>query len=301
MSDARLKAYIERVLRCREAEDVAKDDTKEVYKELAADGYEKAIVGQVVQHLRKREKDSDKVAEQSAKFDLYLAAYDRASHVHTRVSNAYAAAKGAATTFAAGEDHDPDSGKHVGRSDDEQRDAARVSSADGRREGADEGDQGQGAGASGIDRHGGPVEGTLARQDEDGRSGHVGREARHEITETDSDAFAAVKGKARLANVDDVEPSLSTFLPAPSSPQADRALEACPSPHASGAAISPAARIPTGAGGHLSEPSPDAGAGQQAADADHRNAKSGQAANSISDADVPAFLLKKAMAENEAA
>lgn len=84
-ADAKLKAYIDRILRCREAEDEAKQDTKDVYAELAAEGYEKAIVGQVVTFLRKREKDGDKVAEQSAKFDLYLEAYERPSHAHTRV------------------------------------------------------------------------------------------------------------------------------------------------------------------------------------------------------------------------
>lgn len=83
-ADVKLKAYIDRILRCREAEDEAKQDTKEVYAELAAEGYEKAIVGQVVTFLRKREKDGDKVAEQSAKFDLYLEAYERPSHAHTR-------------------------------------------------------------------------------------------------------------------------------------------------------------------------------------------------------------------------
>lgn len=83
-ADAKLKAYINRILRCREVEDEAKQDTKDVYAELAADGYEKAIVGQVVTFLRKREKDGDKVAEQSAKFDLYLEAYERPSHAHAR-------------------------------------------------------------------------------------------------------------------------------------------------------------------------------------------------------------------------
>lgn len=83
-ADAKLKSYIDRILRCREAEDLAKDDTRAVYKELADDGYEKAIVGQVVTFLRKREKDSDKLNEQSAKFDLYLQAYEQPSHVHAR-------------------------------------------------------------------------------------------------------------------------------------------------------------------------------------------------------------------------
>lgn len=89
-ADAKLKAYIDRILRCREAEDEAKKDTKDVYAELAGEGYEKAIVGQVVTFLRKREKDGDKLSEQSAKFDLYLEAYERPSHAHTRVRAAAA-------------------------------------------------------------------------------------------------------------------------------------------------------------------------------------------------------------------
>lgn len=84
MSDARLKSLIDRILRCREAEDEAKKDTKAVYLEAKNDGYEKAILGQVVAYLRKREKDGDKLDEQSTKFDLYLAAYDQPSHTHAR-------------------------------------------------------------------------------------------------------------------------------------------------------------------------------------------------------------------------
>lgn len=81
-ADAHLRSFIDRVLRCREAEDAAKEDTKAVYADLAAVGFEKAIVGQVVNYLRKREKDGPKFAEQSEKFDLYLDAYDRTAHMH---------------------------------------------------------------------------------------------------------------------------------------------------------------------------------------------------------------------------
>lgn len=100
-ADTKLKTYIERILRCREAEDDAKKDTKEVYSELAGDGYEKAIVGQVVNHIRKREKDGDRLAEQSAKFELYLEAYELPSHVHAREANSYSQAK-LVETVAAG-------------------------------------------------------------------------------------------------------------------------------------------------------------------------------------------------------
>lgn len=82
MSDSKLKAYIDRILRSRVREDDEKANTKEIYKELAGEGYDKTIVGKVVNHLRK---DESKAQEQSEKFDLYLTAYLGASHVHARV------------------------------------------------------------------------------------------------------------------------------------------------------------------------------------------------------------------------
>lgn len=182
-ADAKLKSYIDRILRCREAEDEAKLDTKNVYAELAGDGYEKSVVGQVVTFLRKREKDGDKLSEQSAKFALYLDAYERPSHVHTRVR---------ATDH--GETNERDGQQHVGRTDDEQHDAPPVPGPDGRGESADAGLEGQGAGASGPDRTGWAVAGAVDRQDEDGRSRHVGGEARHEIIPSDDGIAAANAG-----------------------------------------------------------------------------------------------------------
>jgi uncharacterized protein (UPF0335 family) len=87
-ADTKLKAYIDRVLHSREREDAEKANTKQIYAELAGEGYDKTIVGKVVNHLRK---DQDKVREQSELFDTYLAAYFGASHVHTRVREAKAA------------------------------------------------------------------------------------------------------------------------------------------------------------------------------------------------------------------
>lgn len=128
-ADLQFKQLIDRVLRCREAEDEAKADTKEVYAELKGLGYDKTAAGALVAELRKKDKNPDQFEERNAVLDLYRDAYERAggslAHTHTREANEYAAAKGAATTFTTGEDHDADSGKHVGRSDDEQRDAAR--------------------------------------------------------------------------------------------------------------------------------------------------------------------------------
>lgn len=103
-ADLQFKQLIDRILRCREAEDVAKDDTKEVYAELKGLGYDKTAAGALVAEMRKRGKNPDQFEERGAVLDLYRDAYERAggslTHTHTRETNEYAAAKSAAT-----EDH----------------------------------------------------------------------------------------------------------------------------------------------------------------------------------------------------
>lgn len=87
-ADAQFKALIDRILRCREAEDEAKADTREVYAELKGMGYDKAAAGALVNEIRKQEKDSEGFAERNAMLELYRDAYERASgtpiatHVH---------------------------------------------------------------------------------------------------------------------------------------------------------------------------------------------------------------------------
>ena len=85
MSDnpAAFKALIDRILRCREAEDEAKEDTREVYAELKALGYDKTIAGKLVNELRAEAKNPSKVSEQNTVLDLYREAYHaRAPHAH---------------------------------------------------------------------------------------------------------------------------------------------------------------------------------------------------------------------------
>jgi uncharacterized protein (UPF0335 family) len=89
-ADAQFRAFIDRILRCREAEDEAKEDTKAVYAEMKAEGYDKTVAGALVNELRKQEKNGDKFTEQTAMLDLYREAYERASgtgiaiaHTHT--------------------------------------------------------------------------------------------------------------------------------------------------------------------------------------------------------------------------
>lgn len=89
--------------------------------------------------------------------------------------------------------HDTDSGQRVGRADDEQRDAARVSSAVGCREGDDEGLEGQGGGVHGTPAYRRRQSGTGQageprvehRADQDRGSRHVGGEARNEVAAQD--------------------------------------------------------------------------------------------------------------------
>ncbi len=100
-ADAEFKQFIDRILRCREAEDAAKDDTKEVYAELKALGYDKTAAGALVSELRKREKNPDQFAERETVLDLYRDAYQRASgmrlaprvHTHEAADDRAARAK----------------------------------------------------------------------------------------------------------------------------------------------------------------------------------------------------------------
>lgn len=89
-ADHQFKQLIDRILRCRQAEDDAKADTKDVYAELKSLGYDKTGAGELVAELRKKDKDAAGFEERSAILDLYREAYERASgtvvatHVHTR-------------------------------------------------------------------------------------------------------------------------------------------------------------------------------------------------------------------------
>lgn len=83
-TDAKLAAYINRILRLREEEDGIKEDVRDVYAEAKADGFDKTVMGKIVAHIRAKAKDAEKLATQDELFALYLTAYERASHTHTR-------------------------------------------------------------------------------------------------------------------------------------------------------------------------------------------------------------------------
>lgn len=88
-ADLEFKQLIDRILRCREAEDDAKQDTKEIYAELKSRGYDKTAAGALVAEIRKKDKNPDKFEERNTILDLYREAYERASgtrlatHTHT--------------------------------------------------------------------------------------------------------------------------------------------------------------------------------------------------------------------------
>lgn len=72
-----LRSYVDRVLRLKKDQDDLAADIKEVYAEAKAMGFDKTVMGQLVAHLRKRERDPSKFEERSAIFDLYLEAYEQ--------------------------------------------------------------------------------------------------------------------------------------------------------------------------------------------------------------------------------
>lgn len=79
-----LRAYVERILRMKEEAKAIKDDIKDIYAEAKGNGYDKTALGRLVNYVEKRAESSAGADEADALFDLYLTAYQSASHTHTR-------------------------------------------------------------------------------------------------------------------------------------------------------------------------------------------------------------------------
>lgn len=79
-----IKAFVERILRLREEKAAITADIREVYAEAKANGFDKTALGQLVVYVEKRAKGAADLQEREALFDLYLTAFDGASHVHAR-------------------------------------------------------------------------------------------------------------------------------------------------------------------------------------------------------------------------
>lgn len=87
-AEGQLKSIIDRILRLKSEQDDLASDIRGIYTEAKANGFDKTAIGQIVTHLRKREKlGPTESAERDAMFDLYLHAYEGgepASRTHAR-------------------------------------------------------------------------------------------------------------------------------------------------------------------------------------------------------------------------
>lgn len=102
MSDSvaqdQIKAFVDRIMRLREEERAIKADIREIYAEAKGNGFDKTILGKLVNYVEKRSTKGAELAEHEAIFDLYLTAYDSASgKVGTRNAHAHT--------------HDPETGE----------------------------------------------------------------------------------------------------------------------------------------------------------------------------------------------
>jgi len=79
-----IKAFVERIMRLREEAAAIKGDIREVYAEAKGNGFDKTVLGKLVSYIEKRATGAADLQEAEALFDLYLTAYDAASHTHVR-------------------------------------------------------------------------------------------------------------------------------------------------------------------------------------------------------------------------
>lgn len=86
--DARLAAFVDRILRLHDERDGISEDMRSVYAEAKGFGYDKTALGALITHLRKRAKDASGEDEKAALLDVYLSAYERASRTHTHTREA---------------------------------------------------------------------------------------------------------------------------------------------------------------------------------------------------------------------
>lgn len=88
VAQGQIKAFVERIMRLREEAKDIKRDIREIYAEAKGNGFDKTVLGKLVSYVEKRAEGSADLAEAEALFDLYLTAYDSASHTHARESHA---------------------------------------------------------------------------------------------------------------------------------------------------------------------------------------------------------------------
>ncbi|KKZ89034.1 DUF2312 domain-containing protein [Rhizobium phaseoli] len=241
-ADKQLKAYIDRVLRLKEEQDALGQDIRDVYAEAKAEGYDKTIMGKLVAHLRRELKQgAGAVAEAESIFDTYLHAYQRASgmpvatHTHEEefdpitgefVDDSEFSAKLVATVatgmqteigrkalgaaidiMIAREEAEEESRANV---EEEAADESAAVSDDPASRASEESERQRASMVGFADdcRTGGKEQMAAAAApvgDADAEANGIPALN----SQSDDDAFAEVKGRARLANADGVEPSSS--------------------------------------------------------------------------------------------
>lgn len=94
-----IKAFVERILRLKAEVREINADVREIYAEAKGNGFDKTVLGKLVNYVEKRQSDATALAEADAIFDLYLTAYDSAAGkvgtvraTHTHASEAKVAA-----------------------------------------------------------------------------------------------------------------------------------------------------------------------------------------------------------------
>lgn len=79
-----IRAFVERIMRLREEAKEINRDIREIYAEAKGQGFDKTVLGKLVSYVEKRATGAADLQEAEALFDLYLTAYDAASHTHVR-------------------------------------------------------------------------------------------------------------------------------------------------------------------------------------------------------------------------
>lgn len=108
VAHAQIRAFVDRILRLKEEARSINGDIREVYAEAKGNGFDKTVLGKVVSYVEKRAAGAADLAEAEALFDLYLSAYDGASHTHAYARDTVPVAKAGdeAETGAIGAFHD---------------------------------------------------------------------------------------------------------------------------------------------------------------------------------------------------
>lgn len=88
MSGEQLLSFCERIERLHEEKKTIEDDIREVYAEVAANGYDKKVLREVV---KRRAKDPDARLEHETLVDLYEQEIANASRAHPRDARGEAA------------------------------------------------------------------------------------------------------------------------------------------------------------------------------------------------------------------